>query len=137
MVRPPPRSTRTDTLFPYTTLFRSSPRRWPSWPRRRRPRAGPEMSQQKAASLTSSLFARKGRASPASLLISELETGDAETPEAPEGKGHRHAVNGPTFNGRAGQANTRRKPQPAADLPVRAFAEAQRTEERRLGKECV
>src|SRR3546814_5331398 len=23
MVRPPPRSTRTDTLFPYTTLFRS------------------------------------------------------------------------------------------------------------------
>src|SRR3546814_2019445 len=24
MVRPPPRSTRTDTLFPYTTLFRSS-----------------------------------------------------------------------------------------------------------------
>src|SRR3546814_9706658 len=32
MVRRPPRSTRTDTLFPYTTLFRS---RWPSkvvWP---------------------------------------------------------------------------------------------------------
>src|SRR3546814_11809003 len=24
MIRPPPRSTRTDTLFPYTTLFRSS-----------------------------------------------------------------------------------------------------------------
>src|SRR3546814_1062447 len=29
MIRRPPRSTRTDTLFPYTTLFRS--------PRRRRP----------------------------------------------------------------------------------------------------
>src|SRR3546814_8175895 len=28
MIRRPPRSTRTDTLFPYTTLFRS-----PSWPR--------------------------------------------------------------------------------------------------------
>src|SRR3546814_15030205 len=27
MIRRPPRSTRTDTLFPYTTLFRSS-RRW-------------------------------------------------------------------------------------------------------------
>src|SRR3546814_20624442 len=27
MIRRPPRSTRTDTLFPYTTLFRSSPRR--------------------------------------------------------------------------------------------------------------
>src|SRR3546814_2305231 len=26
MIRRPPRSTRTDTLFPYTTLFRSPPR---------------------------------------------------------------------------------------------------------------
>src|SRR3546814_3692300 len=32
MIRRPPRSTRTDTLFPYTTLFRSS--------RRRRSKAG-------------------------------------------------------------------------------------------------
>src|SRR3546814_1115266 len=30
MIRRPPRSTRTDTLFPYTTLFRSGParRKW-------------------------------------------------------------------------------------------------------------
>src|SRR3546814_3182459 len=43
MQRRPPRSTRTDTLFPYTTLFRSSrspaptrsTRRWTSWRRRR------------------------------------------------------------------------------------------------------
>src|SRR3546814_19557906 len=28
MIRRPPRSTRTDTLFPYTTLFRSPP--WPA-----------------------------------------------------------------------------------------------------------
>src|SRR3546814_19089350 len=28
MIRRPPRSTRTDTLFPYTTLFRSSPADW-------------------------------------------------------------------------------------------------------------
>src|SRR3546814_5741209 len=28
MIRRPPRSTRTDTLFPYTTLFRSSLREW-------------------------------------------------------------------------------------------------------------
>src|SRR3546814_3271324 len=27
MIRRPPRSTRTDTLFPYTTLFRSTPRK--------------------------------------------------------------------------------------------------------------
>src|SRR3546814_17737809 len=40
MIRRPPRSTRTDTLFPYTTLFRSCPSRrrrggwcclWSSW----------------------------------------------------------------------------------------------------------
>src|SRR3546814_3938591 len=31
MVRRPPRSTRTDTLFPYTPLFRS-PWRWPGTP---------------------------------------------------------------------------------------------------------
>src|SRR3546814_1050569 len=38
MIRRPPRSTRTDTLFPYTTLFRSSrravPLRWRSRARR-------------------------------------------------------------------------------------------------------
>src|SRR3546814_7965227 len=28
MIRRPPRSTRTDTLFPYTTLFRSQDYRW-------------------------------------------------------------------------------------------------------------
>src|SRR3546814_19687522 len=28
MIRRPPRSTRTDTLFPYTTLFRSAPTAW-------------------------------------------------------------------------------------------------------------
>src|SRR3546814_1903775 len=46
MIRRPPRSTRTDTLFPYTTLFRSStrrrrrgPRGWSgNWCRGRRPR---------------------------------------------------------------------------------------------------
>src|SRR3546814_9591076 len=38
MIRRPPRSTRTDTLFPYTTLFRS--RRWPAWQRPYRRRDG-------------------------------------------------------------------------------------------------
>src|SRR3546814_5590871 len=40
MIRRPPRSTRTDTLFPYTTLFRSRPcpeRRPAPWRRRSRP----------------------------------------------------------------------------------------------------
>src|SRR3546814_224970 len=31
MIRRPPRSTRTDTLFPYTTLFRSPLERWPTF----------------------------------------------------------------------------------------------------------
>src|SRR3546814_774742 len=41
MIRRPPRSTRTDTLFPYTTLFRSTPARCNGWSRafRRRRRA--------------------------------------------------------------------------------------------------
>src|SRR3546814_11907933 len=33
MIRRPPRSTRTDTLFPYTTLFRSAPDAQPCPPR--------------------------------------------------------------------------------------------------------
>src|SRR3546814_4175172 len=47
MIRRPPRSTRTDTLFPYTTLFRSPSRarRMTSDSFRRRPRqAHPESS---------------------------------------------------------------------------------------------
>src|SRR3546814_13189161 len=31
MIRRPPRSTRTDTLFPYTTLFRSRPKPTPTF----------------------------------------------------------------------------------------------------------
>src|SRR3546814_6362202 len=48
MIRRPPRSTRTDTLFPYTTLFRSgSPSPGPGWclPRRvGRSHGGPRSS---------------------------------------------------------------------------------------------
>src|SRR3546814_6045713 len=39
MIPTPPRSTRTDTLFPYTTLFRSPARRRPAAAARRRSRA--------------------------------------------------------------------------------------------------
>src|SRR3546814_5193166 len=38
MIRRPPRSTRTDTLFPYTTLFRSQGSLYPRDPRRLAPR---------------------------------------------------------------------------------------------------
>src|SRR3546814_8990129 len=40
MVRPPPRSTRTDTPFPYTLLFRSGRRRHPAQPAARGPARG-------------------------------------------------------------------------------------------------
>src|SRR3546814_2925166 len=39
MIRRPPRTTRTDTLFPYTTLFRSHTRRTSRCGRRRRSRS--------------------------------------------------------------------------------------------------
>src|SRR3546814_16855682 len=44
MIRRPPRSTRTDTLFPYTTLFRSGPGKTRAWREARslEPRLGNE-----------------------------------------------------------------------------------------------
>src|SRR3546814_2076856 len=44
MIRRPPRSTRTDTLFPYTTLFRSPHGGAPALPRRRAQRGGAHRS---------------------------------------------------------------------------------------------
>src|SRR3546814_15573799 len=41
MIRRPPRSTRTDTLFPYTTLFRSEPARHFARPRPQDPAQRP------------------------------------------------------------------------------------------------
>src|SRR3546814_17330779 len=42
MLRRPPRSTRSDTLFPYTTLFRSArPASHPIWKKLRSPRHRP------------------------------------------------------------------------------------------------
>src|SRR3546814_9577842 len=59
MIRRPPRSTRTDTLFPYTTLFRSRAglhhRRYPSTTRRqeRPPCAGQHRSEEHTSELQS------------------------------------------------------------------------------------
>src|SRR3546814_5843258 len=65
MIRPPPRSTRTDTLFPYTTLFRSDGRlsgrgrrRGTAWsrshiPPRRGSIAGPARSEEHTSELQS------------------------------------------------------------------------------------
>src|SRR3546814_7189835 len=54
MIRRPPRSTRTDTLFPYTTLFRSMRQPWRcACRRRRRPRGGRLRSEEHTSELQS------------------------------------------------------------------------------------
>ncbi len=68
------------------------------------------MTQKAAASLSSSLFARKGKASPASLLISEMEAANATN-----GASGRPAANG----------SARRRPKAEADLPLLAYVDAQ------------
>src|SRR3546814_14389097 len=93
MIRRPPRSTRTDTLFPYTTLFRSQRlpaplRAWPSGRRRGRLCAHAEC---------------------------EFPDGDGGSPR--------------------GAAQLRGEPQ--GDRIFAHHAAADRSEERRLGKECV
>src|SRR3546814_8700312 len=48
MIRRPPRSTRTDTLFPYTTLFRSRHRQAGGHPHRLPPRTPPRLGRRPA-----------------------------------------------------------------------------------------
>src|SRR3546814_6325814 len=56
MIRRPPRSTRTDTLFPYTTLFRSAPSGTPTSPTRSgRPRRRCSMPSRRSEEHTSEL----------------------------------------------------------------------------------
>src|SRR3546814_6570260 len=49
MLRRPPRSTRTDTLLPYTTLFRSRPPALRYWRRKRHPMRLPCRADRKIA----------------------------------------------------------------------------------------
>src|SRR3546814_13384400 len=74
MIRRPPRSTRTDTLFPYTTLFRSHPDYY------RIPIADREALLAEEAAL---------RSEPADELPHDSEDDDGELPahEAPEDAG--------------------------------------------------
>src|SRR3546814_960550 len=55
MIRRPPRSTRTDTLFPYTTLFRSAGPAQRVQPLLRRPRGGGDARQPATALLAAEL----------------------------------------------------------------------------------
>src|SRR3546814_20639029 len=49
MIRRPPKSTRTDTLFPYTTRFRSRRRERPAARRKPRRRAAPRRAGRRVA----------------------------------------------------------------------------------------
>src|SRR3546814_1884765 len=71
MIRRPPRSTRTDTLFPYTTLFRAMADRTTSY-----------FARSASASETSFLiFAAASRAAAAALRSSFLSAFDARSEE--------------------------------------------------------
>src|SRR3546814_1477183 len=65
MIRRPPRSTRTDTLFPYTTLFRS--RDHPRRPRQavvRRGKAPPELRRLRRCDRQGEALGRQGQVRP-------------------------------------------------------------------------
>src|SRR3546814_8424650 len=67
MIRLPPRSTRTDTLFPYTTLFRATCRMWCTTPTRTAPAIRSPMSTRQGISMSNRFFQRA--ALPALILL--------------------------------------------------------------------
>src|SRR3546814_4768169 len=75
MIRRPPRSTRTDTLFPYTTLFRSLRRRRGRCGAERRPAAAIRRPQwQRRAALQPRGWPARGGASRSEEHTSELQS---------------------------------------------------------------
>src|SRR3546814_1140955 len=85
-IRLPPRSTRTDTLFPYTTLFRSPKRPRPRNRRRKRKKlvrptcpANPPEPQPSLQRTTSSVSSRKARRRSASARRSEEHTSELQS----------------------------------------------------------
>src|SRR3546814_11159293 len=76
MIRPPPRSTRTDTLFPYTTLFRSH-----------RPRSSPSGIHPLNGSTMSLSLAPLARQHPDQLLVGLVSISDRAAGGAYEDQG--------------------------------------------------
>src|SRR3546814_3804110 len=72
MIRRPPRSTRTDTLFPYTTLFRSGGGRWTA------SRPGASASPRSLAPCAPSFAVRWPASFPARTSISRSEEHTSE-----------------------------------------------------------
>src|SRR3546814_13998971 len=104
MLRRPPRSTRTDTLFPYTTLFRSLPHRW------RKAITGFSPSRKAGSTPLHS------RQSVAMAIVSACASPPKERLPLMSFAAFSPAARNPTLQARA---------------------RSQRSEERRVGKECV
>src|SRR3546814_20711650 len=129
MIRRPPRSTRTDTLFPYTTLFRSRKRSGPNGNRSRDRRGTPEQpgTQQRTRTRTANANLRGAPA--------KSRRGNVRTPRAGGRQGARDCGEC------ARQQNRPRTPREAADRrgggQRSKSSPTSSTEERRVGKECV
>src|SRR3546814_18793682 len=92
MIRRPPRSTRTDTLFPYTTLFRSllAARRHPrDFARHHRTGIGPEMTdeQRMLADMAGAIFGAYGEANATIADWHEIEASGMTPLMVPEAAG--------------------------------------------------
>src|SRR3546814_19870433 len=112
MIRRPPRSTRTDTLFPYTTLFRSPIDRFPH------PRRKPPLSAQPPLSFQDLILTLQHYWSERGCVV--LQPYDLEM-----GAGTFHP------------ATTLRALGPNPWKAAYVQPSRRRSEERRVGKECV
>src|SRR3546814_15374594 len=136
MIRPPPRSTRTDTLFPYTTLFRST--------------ADPTGDERTVARAVAEKIGAELLESHHLADAIELDRSVAEAVPFPCGKAHEQAYNNivrravdhfgadALFVG-AGGDNVFYLTHSARPLVDRFNTEgwSRRAERRRVGKECV
>src|SRR3546814_14493332 len=111
MIRRPPRSTRTDTLFPYTTLFRSSEQEMP------------DEDDKKTAKPAEA--AGKAPEGPAGEVSASEEGGDADQ-DAMMAEWEAMAAEG--------EAEPEGEAAPEAAAPA---ARAARSEARRVGNDCV
>src|SRR3546814_18374034 len=120
MIRRPPRSTRTDTLFPYTTLFRShSPSTVGSSPEPPQAFGGSIMSSSATATLPPRCLRTPEAARFLGLSGRTLEK-------------HRTYGTGPRYSKIGGRVVYR-----VEDLQIWVDRGAQRSEASRVGKECV
>src|SRR3546814_6674592 len=85
MIRRPPRSTRTDTLFPYTTLFRSRGSAPPSPPKTKLGRSTTRSTPDDATACSAAHLARKyGTVAPGSVPSALISTMRRTPPRSEE-----------------------------------------------------